>query len=273
MVSKLGLIGSPVGHSLSPVLFELLGRRLRRGLDYQAIEVKPGELGDTLRRLRGEGYMGLNVTIPHKESVIPYLDSLSAEARAIGAVNVIRLARDSVLGHNTDAAGFRDTLEEAGFEARGKDALIFGSGGGARAVGYALGRAGAREVRFVARKPEKAGRLVKELEGLFPKTNFFAGRPRPASILINATPLGMNGFPQMSPAPEGLSCDMAFDLVYGKRTPFLAQALALGARTADGLGMLVFQALRSWEFWFGPMEPGRRKDVQRDILKKLRKDL
>lgn len=268
-VEKAGLIGDPVAHSLSPFLFELLGRRLKHPVAYRALEVPRKDLGSTLKRFQEEGYLGLNVTIPHKEAIVPYLGSLSAEAKAIGAVNVIRFSGRASKGHNTDAAGFQDALEEAGFEARGKDVVVFGSGGAARAVGYALGKGGVRRVRFTARNQEKAKGLAKRLERLFPKTDFRAGPVARAEMWINATPLGMDGFPNRSPAPKDMACELAFDLVYGRLTPFLRQAPS-GTRAVDGLGMLVFQALRSWEFWFDPVAPERRRSLGRGILKKLR---
>jgi len=114
--------------------------------------------------------------------------------------------------------------------------------------------------------------LARHFQRLFPKTAFRASLPARAEIWINATPLGMQGFPERSPALRGMpGCELAFDLVYGRRTPFLRQAASMGARAVDGLGMLVFQALRTWEFWFGSMRAAGRRRLARMILKGLQR--
>jgi shikimate dehydrogenase len=160
-----------------------------------------------------------------------------------------------------------DALAVAGFKAKGCDAVIFGAGGAARAVGWSLGSVKAKRVNLAARSPQKAGALVKALKKNFPGTEFQVGQA-PAALWVNATPLGMEGFPDESPA-VGSKCRMAFDLVYGRKTKFLCEAEAAGAKTANGLSMLVFQALRAWEFWFKPLGEARRKTIARGILKEL----
>lgn len=258
---RLALIGRPVSHSLSPRIFAELGRLLGRRVSYKALRVEDAALEAVVRGFRGAGF---NVTIPHKRAVMPLLDALTPEARAIGAVNAVRFSERGLIGHNTDAAGFLDALPR-----KAKDAVVFGAGGAARAVAYALGESGARSVRIVARSPGKARSLALEFGKLFPRTRFSAGAPMRADVWVNATPLGMKGFPRKSPAPRKLACGFAFDLVYGGKTPFLKDASAAGIGSADGLDMLVCQALRGWEFWRGAL--GARRARLRDaLLEKLR---
>ena len=157
-----------MSHSLSPKLFSILSRRLGKPIEYKAWAVSPGDFAAALKRFQKDGFRGLNVTIPHKQSAFKKAARLTPEARAIGAVNVLRFSPGGLKGHNTDASGFADALAGARFKARGKDAVIFGAGGAARAVGYALGRGG----RFACRP----GRLKDSEPRRF--GNVFRGRVR-----------------------------------------------------------------------------------------------
>lgn len=250
---KLGILGHPVSHSLSPRIFGHVSKALKRPASYDLLDVPPARLAATFESLKKERYSGLNVTIPHKQAVLPLLSGLTDEARAIGAVNTVRLSDSGAKGHNTDAAGFRDSLNSLEFDPKGQDAVIFGAGGAARAVAYALGAGGAALVRVCGRDLSKAQELAQGMGGLFPKTEFSAGQAQVARLWVNATPLGMKGFPDAAPFVGEARCAVAFDLVYGRLTPFLAAGERAKAQTCDGLDMLVAQALRSWEFWFAPI--------------------
>ncbi len=209
--------------------------------------------------------------MPLKEEAAASADTLTPSARALGAVNVLRFGR-GVTGHNTDGEGLRDALRRAGVKARGKDALVFGAGGAARAAGWALAREGARAVRFSARTAARAGRAARALKTAFPKTKFSVGAPGRAHFWVNATPLGMKGFPDRSPAAKSLpSPECAIDLVYGRRTAFQRDAAARGARVVDGSAMLVCQALRAWEYWDKPLGPRRREALVAPLLKEVLK--
>ncbi|MBI3551311.1 MAG: shikimate dehydrogenase [Elusimicrobia bacterium] len=269
MSLRLGLVGWPVGHSLSPRIFDLLAERLKVKLSYCAIAVTAGELAGELASLAEDGYAGVNVTIPHKQAAARLVDALTPEAERIGAVNTVRFSGGKSKGHNTDAAGFLDALGLLEIGPKGLDAVVFGAGGAARAVGWALGKARARKVRFSARRPAEAAKLARELGAMFEETAFSAGESRPAGLWVNATPLGMDGFPDESPAEKFAGC-AAFDLVYGRETAFLKQARAAGARTQGGFAMLVFQALRGWEFWTKPLGEARRLRLASEIVKELR---
>lgn len=261
---RLGLIGRPVSHSLSPRIFKELAERLGRPVRYDAVDLAPAELSTAFEMLKAD-YRGLNVTIPHKQAVIPLLAKLSEEAKAIGAVNAVRFSPAGAEGHNTDAGGFLDALTALDFDPQGRDAVVFGAGGAARAAAWALGKAGASLVRICGRDPGKAAALSRELANHFPKTGYTAGQPRAAELWVNATPLGMAGFPDETPFAGKALCGRAFDLVYGRKTAFLREAERAGAPAADGLDMLVAQALRAWEFWFAPIGARERLLIRCDL--------
>lgn len=226
MPKTFGLIGWPLKHTASPKIFKILGERF---------VLRPGK---TVSPELWAGLSGFTVTIPHKRGVIPFLKGLSPEAKAIGAVNCVFKGR----GYNTDAAGFADALAELGYKP--EKAVVFGRGGGAKAAAYALKKKGVK-VTLLGR-------------GQKPKSR--------ADFYVNATPLGMKGFPNRSPAKSLPGCVLAFDLTYGRVTPFMRMAPA----AVDGRSMLVYQALRAWELWRGRrLTAARRRRLKNDIMAKL----
>jgi shikimate dehydrogenase len=265
---RLGLIGHPVSHSLSPRIFETLSAALARPVSYEAVDVIPEELAGQVAQLKSVGFRGVNVTIPHKRAILPLLDSLTEEASAIGAVNAVLFKDGAARGHNTDAAGFLDALLALGFNPKGRDAVIFGAGGAARAAAWALAKSGAQSVRICARDPKKAGELARELAGLS-SCAVDAGASRPAELWVNATPLGMRGFPDEAPFTGEARCEAAFDLVYGRKTAFLREAERAGAKSCDGLEMLLCQALRAWEYWFAPIPAAKRLNALLELRRLL----
>ncbi|PIR16883.1 MAG: shikimate dehydrogenase [Elusimicrobia bacterium CG11_big_fil_rev_8_21_14_0_20_64_6] len=268
---KLGIFGRPIGHSRSPFLFSRLGRLLNKKMSYKAVEVKENDFAATAKRSRKEKWRGASVTIPFKREAARLADRLTPAARAIGAVNVLRFEVNSkISGHNTDADGLLDALKSAGVVMSGVHVLVFGAGGAARAAGYAVAKGGAKTVRFSNRTASTATECVRDLAPNFPRTSFSSGAPRNADIWINATPLGQNGNPDKSPAPKSLRAPgAAVDMVYGKKTAFQRHAERLGARTFDGTAMLVFQALRAYEFWDRPFGPRRRALLAATLIKEL----
>lgn len=279
---RAGVIGWPAGKSRSPELYKELSKKLKTPLDYERLAVSPHDLPafvDKLRRTgEDEGWIGLNVTIPHKEAMLRHLDSVKPEAKQIGAVNVVTIGRRQLIGDNTDAGGFLDSLSEREFPVAGCEVLLFGAGGAARAAAWALAGAGAARIHILNRNAARAIELAGSLAKLFPKTQLTAGPqwPRQALLWVNATPLGMEGFPSESPVPAGFvfpkgAC--AYDLVYRPPlTPFLKQAQAAGAQTIGGADMLVYQALRTWELWFEPLGGRRRRELKTHLMGKLRWD-
>jgi shikimate dehydrogenase len=263
---KLGLFGYPVGHSRSPKLFARLSRRLGKPIEYRATAVRPGTLASAVAKAWNDGWRGANVTVPLKEEAYGLCARLTPAARAVGAVNTLRFDR-VLVGHNTDAEGLRDALRRAKVPVRGKNALVFGAGGAARAAGWALGMEGAKSVRFYARTEARGRKAARELGKLFSGTRFTAGGAVRADIWINATPLGMKGFPDRSPASHTLQVPKhAIDLVYGRKTAFQRRCLSQNASVTDGSAMLAFQALRAYEFWGKPLGAKTRAALAEELI-------
>lgn len=262
--SLYGLLGWPVGHSLSPAMHAAAAADLGLNLAYLPLLVQPDDLPAAVRGLAALGFRGANVTVPHKETIRPLLDALSAEARAIGAVNTLVLTPDGTVGHNTDWTGFGDDLAALGVSPDGRDCLVLGAGGSARAVVYAL-RAGGGRVRVLARRPQQAAALAAAMDRALPDPQPVMAGPladvpafaatTAAPLIVNTTPLGLAPAVDGTPWPEGVPFPpgaFAYDLVYNPaRTRFIAQAEAAGCRTANGLGMLVRQAAAAFALWTG----------------------
>lgn len=267
---KLGLFGRPAAHSRSPKLFGLLAKSLGKKISYEAVDVREGDFAAALAWARAKGWRGVNVTIPYKITAAQAANSLMPEAKAIGAVNVLKFDGQKIAGHNTDAAGLMDALKFAGVVMSGVRVLVFGAGGAARAAGYAVAKSGAKSVRFTNRTARTATKCVRALAPCFPKTSFSAGAARNADIWINATPLGLKGCPDVSPAPASLRPPVAaVDLVYGRVTSFQRHTTRIGARTIDGTAMLVFQALRAYELWDRPFGPRKRAQLAERLIKEM----
>ncbi len=265
-VTIVGVIGSPVAHSLSPLLhasaFAALGLAGRwRSF---AFEVAPGEAAGALEAMRAAGIRGLSVTMPHKAAVAALVDECSDTARRLDAVNCVSNREGSLSGTNTDGEGFLAALARgAGFDPAGRRCLVVGAGGAARAVILALAERGAAGVAIVNRTPERAfeaARLAGRAGSVVTLTDgSVAEAVGAADLVVNATPVGMAGG---APAGEWLVApgllgagQVAADLVYAPRpTQWLAEAAATGATVLDGLGMLVHQAAAQLALWTG-LEP------------------
>lgn len=268
---QLGLIGYPLGHSLSPKIHVAALKACGLEGNYSLFPVHPDDrqgLKDLFARVRSGGIAGLNVTIPHKQNVIEFMDELTPAAKAIGAVNTICLRENRLVGDNTDAPGFLSDLKqlignrELGI-GNSKSSLVLGAGGSARAVVYALVNNG-WNLTIAARRLEQAGQLANSFPACNMKTATLAGlRPSTFDLLVNATPVGMTPDTGHSPLPENISLSpntMVYDLVYNPReTKLVKDARSQGLSAAGGLGMLVEQAALSFEIWTGRNPP-------RDIL-------
>jgi shikimate dehydrogenase len=273
-----GVIGYPVSHSLSPEIFAFLASRLKRPLVYRRLPVMPEELPTFVKIAQlSQLFHGWNVTIPHKTELATYCDRLSPAAEAMGAVNVIAF-RDGVLqGHNTDVIGIRETLAERKFKAKGCSSVVYGAGGAAIAAGFALGEAGAARVVIQNRTEANARQVCARLSRIFRKTRFEATSNAQGDfdLYVNATPLGMEGFPPNALLPtRPKKGALAFDLIYKPaRTSFLATAEDRGLKTLGGLDMLIWQAIGTWEIWFGPVKgkAGLKKALAKALAKALKK--
>jgi shikimate dehydrogenase len=266
---KLGLIGFPLGHSLSPKIHTAALRTCGLQGDYSLFPIPPEDkqgLSDLLARVRAGKLHGLNVTIPHKQNVIEFMDELTPTAKAIGAVNTIYLRDDKLIGDNTDAAGFladiKRTFNFSSFILHNLS-LVLGAGGSARAVVYALLNDGLN-VTISARRIEQAEQLAQSFPNYhLPITTFTDLQPSTFDLIVNTTPLGMSPNIQTSPLPETavLSKDtFVYDLVYNPReTKLVRDARAQGCSATTGLGMLIEQAALAFELWTGHKPP-------RDVL-------
>jgi shikimate dehydrogenase len=228
------------------------------GIDgvYVPFMVEPDRVGDAVRGLRALNVAGANVTVPYKETVMPHLDRLSEEAIAIGAVNTIVPGPEGLTGYNTDAGGFVEALEAVGFSMQGKTALVFGTGGAAKGVAYALTRAGGAKVLLAGRGEERTNDVARRLDAeARPLDSLFHG-PVPAQLVVNATPVSnFRESPELAARLDRLDvsgCELVIDLNYGRLENFwLDLAAKVGARFMDGLPMLVHQARLSFALWTG----------------------
>jgi len=262
-VCRVGLLGWPLAHSVSPAMQDAAFRALGLPWRYELLPVPPGELAAAVAALEEQGFAGANVTVPHKEAAVALVDQVEAGAQAIGAVNTLVRRGGVWLGTNTDAAGFMAALRGAGFEPAGRRALVLGAGGAARAVVYALGQAGCPAVVY-NRTVERARRLAQELAspGAAAATVVasLAGLDLDGlDLLVNATALGQWPRAEASPWPEALPLPAhwtVFDLVYNPaETRLLARARATGATAVSGLEMLVQQGALSFTLWTGLAAP------------------
>lgn len=242
-----GLLGRKLSHSFSSEFFKGLFEAEEINADYYNFEIENIEQLAVLL-LKYPQLKGFNVTIPYKEQIIPYLDSLSPEAEEIGAVNTVLVSRkeDSMhlKGFNTDAYGFAEGFRPLLNKAEDGPALILGTGGAAKAVNYSLKKYYDRESHTVSRKPGKGDYILKEIT-----PEIISSHP----VIINATPSGMypdvNGYPDI-PYNAVTINHTCLDLVYNPRsTEFIKRCMRKGADVDSGLGMLHFQALRAWDIW------------------------
>jgi shikimate dehydrogenase len=267
-----GVMGWPVSHSRSP---RLHGYWLRHhGIDgaYIPLPVRPPDFTAALRALPQLGFVGANITVPHKEAALASVDRAQTEARRIGAVNTIVITADGALeGRNTDGFGFLESLRSSvsDWQASAGPAVIIGAGGAARAIAVALVDAGAPMVRVVNRTVERAERLAGDIGGPM-QVYGWDDRARAlaeAGLLVNTTTLGMTGGPPLELDLAGLPTSAVVnDVVYAPlETALLKAARARGNRVVDGLGMLLHQARPGFAAWFGA-EPEVTPELRRFVL-------
>ncbi len=262
-----GIIGDPIEHTMSPVMHNAAFKN--KGVDYVylAFRVKKEELGKAIEGMRALNIRGLNVTIPHKVAVIPFLDELDPLADKIGAVNTI-VNDDGVLrGYNTDATGFLQALRERGIEPKGKSVVILGAGGASRAISFILAERGAHIVILnrlleLDWAKELARRILrtfaKEVEALELNRKNLAIVLEKADILVNATSVGMSPHINETPVtPDLLRPNLVvYDIVYNPiKTRLQREAEVAGATVISGLDMLVWQGALAFEEWTGLKAP------------------
>ena len=258
-MKQLFVIGDPVAHSLSLLLHQAMIDQTGAAYRYDVRTVRPEELPAFVRWAKDGGCAGFNVTMPHKEAILPLLDEVDTTAASCGAVNTVCIREGRAIGHNTDGTGFLDSLAGQGFYPQGRTVLLLGAGGAAKAVGHALAAAGAGRVIVCARRSERTAALAAQLpgcgEGIVLAQDAIQQAAAACDLLVNATPLGMAG----SPAFAGLDFLQAmpphavvYDLVYHpRRTALLEAAARQGLRTVGGIDLLIRQAVRAFTFFTG----------------------
>jgi len=269
------VIAWPAGHSRSPLIHNYWIKQHKLDAEYRREAVPPDKFDAFVGSLRGNGYIGANITVPHKEAALAASEP-DDRARAVGAANTLWYDDDTLRSTNTDVEGFLANLDVAapGWDRGLETAVVLGAGGGARAVVFALLQREVGRVYVINRTRDRAQALKKKfghrvhLAGWNETTGLLGG----AGILVNTTTLGMVGQP---PLEINLRCPASLvvaDLVYAPlETGLLAAARARGLRTADGLGMLLHQAVRGFQLWFGvrpEVTPELRALVEADLLKK-----
>jgi shikimate dehydrogenase len=262
MKKYFAVIGDPIAHSLSPVMHEAGYKALGIEARYLKFRVEANKLQEAVTGLRALGFSGCNVTIPHKERVLGYMDELTVEAKRAGAVNTIKFTPDKIIGHNTDGLGFVRSIQEKMDNLKGCKAVILGAGGAARGIGMTLADLGV-DLLILNIIPEMTAQLVKDIRSA--GGNAVGGEFKPgewlkdADLLVQTTSVGLHGenypFELTGISPKTLVVDILFG---PKPTPFLKNAQSLGCETLNGLGMLLYQGALAWEFWLGgkaPVEP------------------
>jgi shikimate dehydrogenase len=279
MTRKAGIVGWPVTHSLSPVLH---GYWLKEyGIDGEMLRVPalPEEFSDVIARLRDEGFQGVNVTVPHKEAALAIADRADDAARLAGAANLLIFRENGTIdAKNTDTHGLAESVGEALGKSHllGKKVIILGAGGASRGVVSAMkSPLGASLIHILNRDVERAHNLAKHLSEPGSKTKLIPGSlndwgsvANDVSLVVNSTSAGMNGNPpldlDLSVLPESAAvCDIVYNPL---ETQLLKEAKALGHKTIDGLGMLMHQAVPSFEAFFGKrpeVTPGLRAELER----------
>lgn len=258
----IGLVGWPVSHSFSPAMHNAAAEALGLNWAYVPLPVAPENVATAVSGLSSLGLRGVNVTVPHKQAVMPLLDELEPGAQAIGAVNTIVVGENGRLtGHNTDWSGFLADLQTHNVSVVGRDCLLLGAGGSARAVAYGLAKSGAG-VHILARRVDQAEELIANLRPYLPQAQLIS---QPLSqlkkvsatlstpLIINSTPLGMTPNETTSVWPTDLPFPTeatVYDLVYNPpHTRLMQQAQAAGCWAINGLGMLVQQGAKAFALW------------------------
>ena len=266
-MKKSGILGCPLGHSISPCFQNAAFTNLGIEATYEAWPVVTAELPERIQNLRESDFLGANVTIPYKELVMPLLDEIDDWALKIGSVNTIVNRSGILVGYNTDTVGFLRAISEYGnYEPSGQDVLLIGAGGAGRAAAHALMEAEVNTLWIANRTYERAKRLADEFLEIGAVNPIGLDGPNfrkslsSVSLIVNSTSLGMKHTPEAHINPlEGFrieSSTLVNDMVYNPLdTPMLINAENMGARTLSGLPMLVLQGAASFELWTGKKAP------------------
>jgi shikimate dehydrogenase len=261
----IGIMGKNVENSLSPLIHNRMLSKYSLNFCYLPFKIREVDLERAIQGIRTLNITGVNITFPYKERVVKFLDQVEETARRVGAVNTIVHNKGILTGYNTDLIGFKKSLQRNGkFTIKGENAVILGAGGAARAVVYSLLEEGIKEVSIFNRTIEKANQIKQDFYSFFPQSDIqvfnlkkeeLKDKIQQSHLLVNTTPLGMPPQMDITPLPEeglfhpGL---LVYDLIYHlSKTLFLKQAERAGAKTINGLPMLIYQGTESFYLWTG----------------------
>ena len=267
-----GLIGDPVEHSFSPPMMNAVFSYMNLDACYLAFQVDEKKVSEAIAGIRALNFAGVNVTVPHKSAVIPYLDEVSPLAKKIGAVNTISNIKGRLKGTNTDFSGFIRSLKTLNFSPKKKTIALLGSGGSARALVAGLADAGALRLMIHNRTAERAEKLVTEFSRYFPLTQLEAVslqtiHETPLDLLVNTTTVGMFSSDLPLNLKQCRKINLLADIIYRpSQTPLLKQAKELGINAVNGIDMLLYQGCDAFTFWTGKQAP---EEVMRSQLLSL----
>ena len=250
-MKQFAVIGNPIEHSLSPDLHNYVYKLLSINALYKKKKVFHSELSPIMDDLRTGELNGVNVTIPHKENVIEYLDEINPRAKTIGAVNVIHKNGDKLFGNNTDWFGFTSALKKNGIKVSGKEVIVLGAGGTSKSIIFSLKQSGVKKIVLLNRTLQKAHELQDDIVSPFSLDDSMQ-MIKNDSIIINTTPIGM--LSEQCPLDLGLLHEnqTIIDVIYTPlQTALLKFGNRIGAKTLNGLDMFIYQALTSMDLWFG----------------------
>lgn len=265
----IGIFGNPIEYTASPEMHTAAFEKLKINFTYIPFLVKKSKISSAVESIRFLNIEGVNVTSPFKEAVIPYLDKLTENAQLIGAVNTIKNQNGKLIGHNTDGPGFLESIKESfkKFTPKGKRVVILGAGGAARAISVILAKKKIKELAIgdvVEHKAKNLAQYIKtklktKTKGMAAHTQQFYDAIQHSDLLINATPIGMQPKTSISPLenisvihPRQLVCDLIYN---PQQTKFLKLAKHLGAKTLNGLGMLLYQGVLAFEIFTDKKAP------------------
>lgn len=247
------VIGDPIGHSLSPLLQNTMLKELGEDYLYLALPVKAGTVEPFVSAAKAIGIRGFNLTMPHKEHILPYLSRMTPEAQHCSSVNTVRITGGLLEGHSTDGLGFRKSLETFGRDFPGQTVTILGAGGAAKSIAMTAVEAGAKKVCVANRTLSRAQALCKDEPVMEPLARSDLSRVLPETdLLISTLPVGMSGVggnsvPCLDPLKPGALC---MDCIYAPAmTPFMEEARRTGHEAGNGIGMLIYQAIYALEFF------------------------
>lgn len=282
----IGLLGNPLKHSMSPHMHNSAFEKLGLDYVYLCFEVEQGHVKEALEGLKTFNALGSNITFPHKQDVLEYLDDISEDAKIIGSVNTLLIdpKTKKITGYNTDGRGFVESIEEQGVTYKNRKVVIIGVGGAGRAIAIQLAYEGVSEIVIKEVNEELAREVKKTIEGNISTCNVkllsqdeeeLTQELKDATLFINATPLGMKGKEEMCAIssaavfPEGNTSLFVYDIVYDPReTKFMKYAKEAGLKTCNGINMMIWQGAIAFKIWLGvdmPQDYVRQELFQEDL--------